>query len=212
MGVFHWIVQGLTEVLRVLYQITNSYGVGIILLTLAVRLLLYPLTISQVRAMAGMRELAPKLKELQEKYKDRPQEYQRRMMDLYKEHKVNPFGGCLPLLLQFPVFIALYYVFRDFPYGGAGFLWLSNLAKPDPYWVLPILNGVTMYFQMQSTSTGDASQKTMVLFMPIMMAWISVSLPSGLVLYWIVSNVFSWVQQIYMNRQFQLPKGGTGAK
>lgn len=194
--------------LRFFYDITGSYGIAIILLTVAIRLVLLPLTLSQTKSMAAMKELQPKMKELQEKYKNKPQEYQKRVMELYREHKVNPLGGCLPVLIQLPFLWALFALLRQFEFG-AGFLWLSSLSDPDPYYILPILSAVTTYVQMVM-STPDASQKTMMLVMPAFIGYISINFPAGLVIYWVVSNVFSMAQQFLMTQTVSPQEGGKG--
>lgn len=200
----------MSDILQFLYMVTHSYGLAIILLTVLVRLILYPLTISQTRSMARMRELAPKQKALQEKYKNKPEEYQKKLMELYKENKVNPFGGCLPLLLQMPVFFALFYALRDFQFGSAGFLWLKSLSAPDPYYILPLISAASAYVQMRMTATDVQQQKWMLVGMPIFTGWISISFPAGLTLYWATSNLFSIGQQWVINRQMA-QKGGTSA-
>ncbi|NLV91396.1 MAG: membrane protein insertase YidC [Firmicutes bacterium] len=188
------------------YGITGNYGLAIILLTLAIRLILVPLTIGQNKSMAKMKELQPKMEEIKEKYKDKPEEYQQKVMELYKEHNVNPMGGCLPMLLQLPVLFALFAVLRSYEFTS-GFLWLTSLSAPDPYYILPILSAVTTYLQTMLTST-DQSQKAMTLIMPVFIGYISLNFPSGLVLYWVVSNIFSAVQQYVLNKQLSVAQEG----
>ena len=206
--------------LVLLFNLTGNHGIAIILLTLLIRLVLLPLTLSQNRSLAAIKEMQPKMQALEEKYKDKPEEYQRKMMELYKEYGVNPLGGCLPLLVQLPFLWALFGVLRDFPGGIAAesfvrpftpqfLLW--DLSLKDPYFILPILSGLTSYWQMARTAT-DPSQKSMTVFMPIFITWISLSFPAGLVLYWVVSNLFMIVQQHFMTRQPGLGQGGSEAK
>jgi len=194
-----YIRDGLTWLLNFLYGITSDYGLAIILLTVVLRVVLYPLFVKQTRSMAMMRELQPQMAEIQKKYKDKPEEYQRRVLELYRKNKVNPLGGCLPMLVQLPILWALFQVLRDFKFG-AGFLWLKSLSAPDQYYILPILSGLTTYTQTLQTGT-DPSQKAISLIMPVFIGWISLSLPAGLVLYWVVSNLLSMGQQWIVNRQ-----------
>lgn len=212
---FGWLPAGIDAVLIWLTQVTGSAGLAIILLTIGIRALLYPLTLKQTKSMAAMRELQPKLKEIQEKYKDKPQEQQKKMMELYQKHGVNPFGGCLPLLIQFPFLIALFRVLQTSTFGGADLTFLIwNLAEPakDPLYILPLLSGLTTYFQSAMTIT-DTSQKAFLYVMPIFITWISLNFPAGLVVYWVTSNVFSIVQQYFVNQQIAPDgKGGAAAK
>jgi len=193
-------------------DLTKSSGLAIILLTVTIRLALYPLTLSQTKSLAVMRELQPKMQELQKKYKDKPQEYQQRVMELYREHKVNPLGGCLPVLIQLPFLWALFRVLQDFPLEQRQFL-IWDLAGPagEPLWILPLLSGLTTYGQMMLTATGDQSQKAMMLVMPVFLTWISIQFPAGLVLYWVVSNLFSIGQQYVINKQLAAAKKGDKA-
>jgi len=202
----------LLQLLVFFADLTKSSGLAIILLTIFIRLVLYPLTLSQSKSLAAMRELQPKMEELQRKYKDKPQEYQRKLMELYQEHKINPLGGCLPVLVQLPFLWALFRVLQDFPLEQRHFL-IWDLAGPagEPLWILPLLSGATTYLQMMQTATGDQTQKAMMLIMPVFLTWISVQFPAGLVLYWVVSNVFSIGQQYLINKQLAAAKKGDKA-
>lgn len=194
-----------------LTQITGSAGLAIILLTLGIRLVLFPLTKKQTQSMAAMKEIQPKLKAIQEKYKDNPQELNKRMMELYRQEGVNPFGGCLPVLVQLPFLFALFYVLRDFSLEGANPAFLIwNLNEPDPLYILPILSAVTSYFQFSMTMT-DPSQKAIAWVMPIFIGWVSTKFQVGLVLYWVVSNLFSIGQQYVLMKQTPA-KGGAATK
>lgn len=197
---------GLRWLLMSFYSVSGSYGLAIILLTIAIRLVLAPLTLSQSKSMEAMKKLQPEMNALQQKYKDNPEEYQRRVLELYKEHKINPLSGCLPMLIQLPFLWALFSVLRNFDFG-TGFLWLASLSDPDPYYVLPVLSGLTTYTQMAMTS-AEASQKSMMIIMPIFIGYISISFPAGLVLYWVVSNLFSMVQQYLIARKMSPQEGG----
>ena len=188
------------------YDLSGSYGIAIILLTLAIRLILAPLTFSQSKSMEAMKALQPEMQALQERYKDKPEEYQRKVMELYKEHNVNPLGGCLPMLVQLPFLWALFAVLREFEFG-TGFLWLTSLSAPDPLYILPILSAVTTYIQMMMTS-ADASQKSMMFIMPVFIGYISINFPAGLVIYWVVSNLFSMGQQYLIAKKMSPQEGG----
>ena len=182
----------------------GNYGVSIIMLTLVVKLIFYKLSETQYRSMAGMRRLMPKMQQLRERYGDDRMKMQQATMDLYKKEKINPFGGCLPLLVQMPVFIALYWVLmqsvelRHAPF----FLWLNDLSVRDPFFVLPLLMGATMFLQMRmSPAPADPMQAQIMRFMPIMMTVLFLWFPSGLVLYWLTNGLLSIAQQWYITRK-----------
>lgn len=182
----------------------GNYGVSIIALTLIVKLIFYKLSETQYRSMAGMRRLMPKIQQLKERYGDDRTKLQQATMDLYKKEKINPFGGCLPLLVQMPVFIALYWVLmqsvelRHAPF----FLWLNDLSVRDPFFVLPLLMGVTMYLQTSmSPAPADPMHAQMMKFMPIMMTVLFLWFPAGLVLYWLTNGMLSILQQWYITRK-----------
>ncbi|MFA5839712.1 MAG: YidC/Oxa1 family membrane protein insertase [Candidatus Margulisiibacteriota bacterium] len=195
------------EVLKFFYSIGgHNYGLAIIWLTIAVNLALYPLTLSSVKQMSAMQKIQPRLKDLQKKHKDEPQKLQKEMMDLYKGEGVNPMGGCLPMLLKLPFFLALFFALQSEALkvsmaavgSGASFLWIANLAKPDPLWILPVLIGVsTWYMQKTMPAMGEQAQ-LMTWFMPIFIVLVSYAFPSGVQLYWVVSNMMGGVQQAYI--------------
>ena len=198
----------LQDILNVFYQLTAtlgfpSYGLAIILMTLVIKMIMYPLTVKQVKSMKGMQILQPKMKELQAKYKDKPEKLQQEMIKLYKETGVNPMAGCLPLVLQMPIFIIIFYGLRDFTFNGAtSFLWLVDLAQPDPLYILPVLSALTTYYQQKQTSTEMNQQaKMMLMFMPLFIGYISTTFSSGLVLYWVTMNTVQIVQQWWMSRE-----------
>lgn len=180
-----------------------NYGIAIILLTIAIKLVLYPLTVKQVRSMKAMQEIQPKMKALQDKYKGNPEKLNKELATLYKEAGVNPLAGCLPLLVQMPFLIAIFFAIRDYQYAQLppSFLWMTDLAQPDPTYILPVLSAVTTYIQQKQTTTEMNQQtKMMMIFMPLFIGYISITFPGGLVLYWVVSNIFQIFQQWFMYR------------
>ncbi len=200
--------------LEILYSLTEavgfgSYGLAIILLTIVIKMLLYPLTVKQVKSMRAMQELQPQMKKIQEKYKDKPQEMQMKIANLYKDAGVNPLAGCLPLLIQMPILMGMYYALYNFDYGEVAptFLWLPSLSEPDPIYVLPVLSALTTFLQQKMTTTEMTQQmKIMMTIMPVFIGWISLQFPSGLVLYWVTMNIVQIVQQWWMYRGDE-PKG-----
>jgi len=201
-AIMDWLAGGLGWILDQLVQLTGSYGLSIILSTVIVRLLLYPLMVSQTKSMVAMRRLQPELEKLQKKYGDDKQAYQEKMMELYREHKINPLGGCLPMLVQLPILFAFLRVLNNTNFGeGAKFLGLWVLNQPDPFYVLPILSALTTYIQSKMSVT-DSSQKAMLIVMPIMIGVFSLNFPAGMVIYWITSNAFGIVQQALMNKLY----------
>ena len=212
-GMWRWICYPLVWVLNLFYAILPNYGIAIILLTILVRLLFWPLTHKSTVGMKRMQELQPLLKEVQTKYKDNPQRMQQEIWSLYREKKVNPLSSCLPMLIQIPVFIALFNVLRSaVELRYAPFLWIADLSEPERLFasvfpfgglnILPILMAVTMALQSALTpSTGDQSQKRMMMIiMPVMMLVMFYSFPSALSLYWTLSQVLSIVQMWLIRR------------
>ena len=182
-----------------------SYGYAIILLTIIVKFLLYPLTVKQVKSMKAMQEIAPKMKKIQEKYKDNPQVMQQKVAALYQEAGVNPLAGCLPLLVQMPILMGMYYSLYNLEYPSADaaqFLWLPSLSEADPYYILPVLNVLTTFYQTRQTSDmSNPQMKMMMLIMPLFIGFISLTFPSGLVLYWVVMNLCQILQQWWIYRE-----------
>lgn len=210
-GLFDTFIALLQSFLTFFYNVSAmtgipNYGVAIILMTIVIKMLLYPLTVKQVRSMKAMQELQPKMKKIQDKYgKKDPQRMQQEVAALYKEAGVNPFAGCLPLLAQMPLLIGIFYAIRDYTYIGApSFLWIENLSLHDPIYILPVLSALTTFIQQkQTTSTnGEINQqaKMMMYIMPVFIGYISISFPAGLVLYWAVSNIMQILQQWWMYR------------
>lgn len=206
---FDFVINIMTSALTFFYDMTvtlgfANYGVAIILLTATIKMAIYPLTAKSVRSMKAMQEVQPKMKELQDKYKGNPEKLNKEMAALYKEKGVNPFSGCLPLLLQMPILIAIFFAIRDYQYvNQPSFLLWSNLGQPDPTYILPVLAGVTTYFQSKQTTTDTTSQqnKMMLYMMPLFIAYITTQFPAGLGLYWVVSNLVQIGQQWWMYRK-----------
>ena len=207
MVLFDWAIGILQDLLTFFYGITSTmnipnYGIAIILLTLVIKLVLYPLTVKQVKGMKSMQDLQPKMKELQEKYKGNSEKLNKEMAILYKESGVNPLSGCLPLIIQMPILMGIFYAIRDYSYAQLpSFLWIADLSGPDPLYILPIISAATTYIQQKQTTTDANGQaKMMMNLMPIFIGYISLTFPAGLVLYWVVSNIFQIAQQWWMYR------------
>ena len=206
------LVDFVVHILNAIYGVVGNYGIAIIIVTVLMRIIIFPLTLKQEKSMKKMRELQPELEKIKEKYKDNPQEYQQKTAELYRESGVNPLGGCLPLLIQMPVFVALYWAFSGnaIP-ADAKFLWFT-LKQPDRLFMigkfafnlLPILNVGVTYIQqkiMTSATSGQESNQqmqTMLYMMPLMMLFIFYNMPSGVTLYYLVSGALSLVQQYFI--------------
>ena len=184
-----------------IHKVIHNYGVVIILFSTIMMVVFFPLTIRSFSSMRKMQKLQPKMEALRKKYKDDPQKMNAEIMKLYSQNKVNPFGGCLPLLFQMPVFFALYAVLRStIELRRSPFVfWIKDLSMRDPYFILPILMGIAMFFQQKFTVT-DPRQKTMTYFMPLFLVFIFARLPSGIVLYWLIYNLLSIFQQYIIHR------------
>ncbi len=205
-GMFGFIGKPLLKVLNFLYSIVGNYGVAIIILTFFIRILFYPLSFKSYKSMKEMAKLQPKLKELQLKYKGKPDLLNKATMELYKKHKVNPFGGCLPVVIQIPVFLALYNVLLNaIELRGAPFMfWITDLSTKDPYYILPIIMGLTMFVQQKLTpSTMDPKQQKIMMFMPLIFTVMFLSFPSGLVIYWTTNNILTILQQFIDSKILQ---------
>lgn len=219
-GWFSFLAKPLLVVLKWFYSFTHNYGVAIILLTVIIKIIFWPLTHKSYTSMQKMKKVQPKIAQLREKYKDDREKMNQELMQLYKTHKVNPMGGCLPMALQIPVFFALYRMLnaavdlRHEPF----MLWINDLTAPDrlhvgfsvnlPFIgelngipVLTLLMGITMFLQQKMTpTTGDPRQEKIMLIMPVMFTFFFINFPSGLVLYWFVNNILSIIQQYWINR------------
>ncbi len=205
-GMFGFIGKPLLAVLNFLYSIVGNYGVAIIILTFLIRILFYPLSYKSYKSMREMTKLQPKLKELQVKYKDKPELLNKATMELYKKHKVNPFGGCLPMLIQIPVFFALYNVLLNaIELRGAPFvLWITDLSAKDPYYILPIIMGLTMFLQQKlAPQAMDPRQQKIMMFLPLVFTIMFLNFPSGLVLYWTTNNILTIIQQLIDSKILQ---------
>ncbi len=221
-GTFTWFCKLLVPTLNLFYKLIPNYGVAVILLTFLVRIIFWPLTHKSTVSMRKMQELQPKLKEMQAKFKDNPQKMQQETWALYRENKVNPMSSCLPMVVQIPVFIALFTVLRSaVELRYAPFLWIRDLSEPENLLVgvlpfalniLPILMAATMALQSYLTpSTGDPQQQRMMMvMMPVMMLFMFYGFPSALSLYWTVSQVLSIVQMLMLRRHGAQPPDATG--
>ncbi len=213
-AIVHWF----SELIEFMYQITvflglPNYGLAIILITILIKIALFPLTQKQMKSMRGMQEIQPEVKYIQEKFKDEPEILQKKTMELYKEKGVSPFGGCLPLLIQMPIFIAFYQSLIKFEFAvveHASFLGIENIGQSVSYYIeqgniipfyLPILAAVTTYLQQRiaMVDTNDPTQKSMLYIMPLFMAWIVLKMPAGLPIYWVMFNILGILQQLYVN-------------
>ncbi len=205
-GWFSFLSKPFFIVLLWINDYVGNWGWAIILFTLLVKLILFPLSYKGMMSMQKLKDLAPKMKEIKEKYKGDPAKMNAQMMDMYKKHGANPMGGCLPLILQIPVFFALYRVLLNAVelQGAPWILWIEDLAVMDPYFVLPILMGASMFFQQRITPSNftDPLQEKIFKFFPVIMTVFFIYFPSGLVLYWLVNNLFTIAQQYYINYMY----------
>lgn len=225
-GIFAWLCRWLLPTLNALYWVIPNYGVAIILLTILVRILFWPVTHRSTESMKRLQELQPQIKAIQQEFKDNPQQMQQETWKFYKEHKVNPMASCLPMLVQIPVFIALFTVLRSaVELRFAPFLWVRDLSEPEgllagvlpiPLNILPLLMSATMAWQQHLTPTaGDPQQRKMMMFMPVMMLFFFYTMPSALVLYWTTSQLMAIGQMLIQRKRKALKdaaaNGGTDA-
>jgi len=217
-GTFDFISHLLLQFLEFLYSLVHNWGWAIIILSVLIYFLLYPLSLKQMRSMKAMQALQPRIEELRKIYKDNPQRLNKEIMALYQEHKVNPVGGCLPLILQIPVFFALYQaLIRSINLKGASFLWIKDLSGPDKLFslsisgnkvdinILPILMAIGMFIQQklslaQASASSQEQQKLMMIMFPVMFGFIFYNMPSGLVLYWFINSTLMLIYQIRTRR------------
>jgi YidC/Oxa1 family membrane protein insertase len=193
-------------IMTYIQRVVHNWGVSIILLTLLVKLVFFPLSAASYKSMARMKKMQPRMKTLKERFGDDKQKFQQAMMEIYKKEKINPLGGCLPIVIQIPVFIALYWVLlesvelRQAPFA----LWINDLSLPDPFYVLPILMGASMFGQQLLNPTPmDPMQQKVMMALPVVFTVFFLWFPSGLVLYWLVNNVLSIAQQWLITRKIQ---------
>jgi YidC/Oxa1 family membrane protein insertase len=199
-----WLAIPLLIVLKFLYGYVGNYGIAIIILTILIKLIFWPLGNKSYKSMKEMQKLQPLMAALREKYKNDKARLSQESMALYKTHKVNPLGGCLPMVVQIPVFFGLYKALlyaielRHSPL----FWWIQDLSAKDPYYITPLVMGATMFIQQKMTPTGaDPMQAKIMLFMPVIFTFMFLNFPSGLVIYWLLNNVISIGQQVYINKK-----------
>jgi YidC/Oxa1 family membrane protein insertase len=213
LGFFSPLARPMMQLLRMIYRVVRNYGVAIILVTILIKAVFWPLTQKSYKSMQAMQKLQPKMKELQVLYKDDKQALNRAMMQLYREQKVNPMGGCLPMILQIPFFFAFYNALlysielRQAPFvcWQTELFWVGrgicDLSTYDPSYITPVLMGVTMFLQQKMTpTTGDPTQAKVMQFMPLIFLFFFLKAPAGLVIYWFTNNLLSIAQQLLINR------------
>lgn len=200
------IAKPLFWVLDRLHQLVGNWGWSIVLLTVLIKAAFYPLSAASYRSMAKMKAVAPRLQRLKEQYGDDRMKMQQAMMEMYKTEKINPLGGCLPILIQIPVFIGLYWALlasvelRQAPWLG----WIEDLSRPDPFYILPVIMAATMFAQtFLNPPPPDPLQAKMMKIMPLAFSVMFFFFPAGLVLYWVVNNILSMAQQWYVNKQIE---------
>lgn len=204
-GLVKAVAKPIFYVLRFLYEFTHNYGVTIILLTMLIKLMFVPLQYKSYKSMKQMQVIQPKVLAIQNKFKDDRERLNKELIKLYKDHRVNPVGGCLPMVLQMPVFVALFNIlYMTIDLRQAPFmLWINDLSVQDPYYVLPIIMGATMVIQQKITpTTMDPMQAKIMLFLPVFMTFLFVNFPAGLVLYWLTNNTLTITQQVVTERLF----------
>ncbi len=203
-GMFAPLAKLANSTLAYLYKLTGNYGVSIILLSLMIQLILTPLSLKSQKSMAIMKKLQPEMQSIQKRYKDDPKRMNQEVMDLYKRHGTNPLGGCLPMLLQIPVFFALFTALRNsWNLNGAPFIfWIKDLSAKDPFYVLPLIMGGIMFLQQHlNPQTSDPSQAAMMKWMPVIFTFMFLTFPSGLVLYWLVNSTWGFAQSMYLQKK-----------
>jgi len=206
-GWFTFLSRPFFKVMYAIYEFVGNWGWAIVLFTLLVKIILFPLSYKGLMSMQKMKDLAPKMKEIKEKYGKDPAKMNQQMMALYKKHGANPMGGCLPMLLQIPIFFALYRVLlnADELQGAPWIGWITDLSLQDPLYILPILMGITMFIQQKITpnSMTDPTQQKIMQFLPIIMTFFFLTFPAGLVLYWLTNNILTIAQQWYINGAYE---------
>ncbi|WP_390622051.1 membrane protein insertase YidC [Numidum massiliense] len=187
----------------------NIYGLSILVVTIILRLLILPLTVKQLKSSKAMQAIQPEMKKIQEKYRNNQQKMQEETMKLMQKHNVNPLAGCLPLLVQMPILIAFYQaIMRNAHISEASFLWLQ-LGSPDPYYILPVVAGITTYLQQKLITVNTNPQmKAMLTIMPLFIVFVAINLPSALALYWVYGNLFTMVQSYFLRDMYNGRKEG----
>ena len=208
-GMFAIIAKPLFWIMDHIHQLLGNWGWTIIAFTILIKLAFFPLSAAGYRSMAKMRVVTPKMQAIRERYKNDPVKMQQATMELYKAEKINPLGGCLPILIQMPVFLALYYVLQaSVEMRGAPWIgWITDLTQPDPFFILPVLYAISMFVTAKlNPQPADPMQAKMMLFMPLAFSVMFVFFPSGLVLYWVVNNLVSIAQQWVITKKFEPKK------
>jgi YidC/Oxa1 family membrane protein insertase len=203
-GFFSPIAKPLLHVLKFFYSFVGNYGISIIILTGIIKILFWPLTQKSYSSMKAMQKLQPEMQKIREKYKNDRERMNREIMEMYKSKRVNPLGGCLPMIVQIPVFFALYKVLMDsIELRHAPFaLWIMDLSAKDPYYVTPLIMGASMFVQQKMTpTTMDPMQAKIFMIMPVVFTFMFLNFPSGLVIYWLVNNLLTILQQYFINRK-----------
>jgi YidC/Oxa1 family membrane protein insertase len=209
-GWLWFISQLLFSIMKSIYNVIGNWGFAIVLVTVFIKLAFYKLSAKSYKSMAGMRNLQPKIQSIRERFGDDKAKMSQATMELYRQEKVNPLGGCLPILIQIPVFIALYWVLvESVELRQADFIfWIHDLASPDPYHVLPIIMGLTMFIQQKlNPAPPDPMQAKVMMFLPVVFTILFLNFPVGLVLYWTINNSLSILQQWYITRKYGDAKG-----
>ncbi len=229
MGIYSFlqpIADLISGVITALYDVTvaigiPSYALAIILISILLKIILFPLMQKQMKSTMNMQEVQPKLEYLQKKYKNNPEKMNEEVMKLYKEYNINPMSGCLPLLIQMPILIGLFGALRQYDFVNAAhatFFWIPNLGDKDPFYILPVLVALTMFLQQKiSMGSSDAmaanpTMKMMLYIMPAMMLFVCWNMPSGLCLYWAFFSILSIVQQFFLNKQRDKEKAARAAR
>jgi len=214
-GWFTFISKPLFKVLEWFHGLVGNWGWAIVLVTLLIKLILFPLSYKGMMSMQKLKDLAPQMKELKEKYSKDPQKMNAKMMEMYKKNGANPMGGCLPMILQIPIFFAIYRVLLNAVelQGAPWILWITDLSLKDPFFVLPLLMGASMWYQQRITpnTMTDPMQQKIFQFLPVVMTIFFVTFPAGLVLYWLVNNVFTIAQQFVINNAYEKHKAAKAA-
>jgi len=186
------------------YGLTGNYGFAIVILSVILQILMFPLSWKSFKAMAVMKKIQPEMQAIQARYKDDPKRMNSEVMELYKRHGTNPLGGCLPMLIQIPIFFSLFTALRNsWPLHGAPFIfWIKDLSAKDPYYVLPLVMGAIMFLQQLLTpQTGDKAQAAMMKWMPVIFTFMFLSFPSGLVMYWLINSIWGFAQTMILQKK-----------